>query len=375
MQGLRIFGRSTQDGTPTPDAPVEIKSVVEPVVTVAGKNLFDSSKVNQDYFVAENELHVTPTTYNVDIYTGVSGSSQPVSSARIGNLPYLSKGTYTISFEMIFDDGETHNRSMIVTEINADGSVKGQHSLLSGEVFTLEEGTLISLRRNINASATIKNLQIELGSETTSYEPYKALQTVELAHTLPGIPVTSGGNYTDGDGQQWVCDEVDFARGKYVQRIGEYVVSGRESWSVSNVQNGLADGFVRYDCATALLATSDTVSVWTHFPYKGTYVTDGYGAWVLNTTASQIGLRVVTNHKTVDDLKTFLTENSVTCKYVLATPIETPLSETEIAAYRALHSNYPNTTVLNDAGAHMVVKYAADTKLYIDNKITALIGG
>ena len=65
---------------------------------------------------------------------------------------------------------------------------------------------------------------------------------------------------------------------------------------------------------------------------------------------------------------------SATVSYPLATPIETPLSETEIAAYRALHSNYPNTTVLNDAGAHMVVKYAADTKLYIDNKITALLG-
>jgi hypothetical protein len=64
---------------------------------------------------------------------------------------------------------------------------------------------------------------------------------------------------------------------------------------------------------------------------------------------------------------------TVVCE--LTTPIETPLSETEIAAYRALHSNYPNTTVLNNAGAHMVVKYAADTKRYIDNKIAALIGG
>ena len=26
---------------------------------------------------------------------------------------------------------------------------------------------------------------------------------------LPGIPVTSGGNYTDQNGQQWVCDEVE----------------------------------------------------------------------------------------------------------------------------------------------------------------------
>ena len=66
---------------------------------------------------------------------------------------------------------------------------------------------------------------------------------------------------------------------------------------------------------------------------------------------------------------------NVTIFYILNKPVETALSETEIAAYRAMHSNYPNTTVLNDSGAHMVVKYAADTKLYIDNKITALLGG
>ena len=58
----------------------------------------------------------------------------------------------------------------------------------------------------------------------------------------------------------------------------------------------------------------------------------------------------------------------VTIKYILATPIETPLSAEEIAAFKALHSNKPNTTVYNDSGAHMAVEYIADTKTYIDNK-------
>ena len=38
---------------------------------------------------------------------------------------------------------------------------------------------------------------------------------------LPGIPVTSGGNYIDSTGQQWVCDEVDLERGVRVQRVGK----------------------------------------------------------------------------------------------------------------------------------------------------------
>ena len=37
--------------------------------------------------------------------------------------------------------------------------------------------------------------------------------TLPTPNGLPGIPVTSGGNYTDSTGQHWVCDEVDLERG------------------------------------------------------------------------------------------------------------------------------------------------------------------
>lgn len=43
--------------------------------------------------------------------------------------------------------------------------------------------------------------------------------TLQTPNGLPGIPVTSGGNYTDPGGQQWVCDEVDLERGVKVQRV------------------------------------------------------------------------------------------------------------------------------------------------------------
>lgn len=42
---------------------------------------------------------------------------------------------------------------------------------------------------------------------------------IETPNGLPGIKVDSGGNYTDSDGQQWICDEIDLERGKYVQRV------------------------------------------------------------------------------------------------------------------------------------------------------------
>ena len=57
--------------------------------------------------------------------------------------------------------------------------------------------------------------------------------TYPTPNGLPGIPVESGGNYTDADGQQWICDEVDFASGKKIQRVG--VINSYNSESVGEV--------------------------------------------------------------------------------------------------------------------------------------------
>lgn len=43
--------------------------------------------------------------------------------------------------------------------------------------------------------------------------------TLQTPNGLLGIPVTSGGNYTDPQGRQWMCDEVDLERGVKVQRV------------------------------------------------------------------------------------------------------------------------------------------------------------
>lgn len=57
--------------------------------------------------------------------------------------------------------------------------------------------------------------------------------TLQTPNALPGIPVSSGGNYTDENGQQWVCDEVDLARGVRVQRITKIKVTSSLSWQTT----------------------------------------------------------------------------------------------------------------------------------------------
>ena len=190
-------------------------------------------------------------------------------------------------------------------------------------------------------------------------------QTVSIQRTLPGIPVTSGGNYTDSDGQQWICDEIDFERGVYVQRVFGQTITDFSKAGVSDPVDGYTEGSL--NLGTTLAANT---GICDRFAYAQSGYRNRFA--VLSTGGLYF---MIEGEYTRDQWRSEMSKLSPTVALPLATPIETPLSETEIAAYRALHSNYPNTTILNDAGAHMVVKYAADTKLYIDNKIAALVGG
>ena len=53
---------------------------------------------------------------------------------------------------------------------------------------------------------------------------------------------------------------------------------------------------------------------------------------------------------------------------------ETPLTADEIAAYKLLKTNYPNTTITNDENAYMSAEYVIDTKTYIDNLVAKALG-
>ena len=61
-------------------------------------------------------------------------------------------------------------------------------------------------------------------------------QTIALQtpNGLPGIPVTSGGNYTDQQGQQWGCDEVDLERGVKVQRVDKAAFDSTKTLAEQN---------------------------------------------------------------------------------------------------------------------------------------------
>ena len=201
--------------------------------------------------------------------------------------------------------------------------------------------------------------------------------SIQTPNGLPGIPVDSGGNYTDATGQQWVCDEVDFERGVYVQRIAqvEFDGSSDELWGMETNGATQRNYFrivvektaFRYNKSDVLLC-----SAFSHMRY-------GYAEPSGDNTASfqsdNKNFACSTSlFDSVDDWRQYLSGNAMTLIYAIATPIETPLSAEELAAYAALRS-YNGTTIVSTEApvAGLSARYVADGAAYIDSKIQSAV--
>lgn len=240
--GLTVYGRSTQNGTPTPDAPVPIVSAGDGgslTVKVTGKNRMPPNLEYQEFvecFVKKN----TPITL---VFKGDLVSQG-------GNILFFDKNNDQYWFGI--DEG------------------KAEHHITHPVDLTKFQYLISNMAS--------ENMCLTWNASSPDYEPYREqLLTLPTPTGLPGIPVTSGGNYTDQSGQQWVCDEVDLKRGVKVQRVDKAAF---------------------------------------------------------------------------DNTKTLAEQNAI-----LATPIETPLTPAEIAAYKALTAYGPDTVVQAGEGAGVRLEY------------------
>jgi hypothetical protein len=186
--------------SPSPDYPQEIKSVVNPIVKVCGKNLFDSKKFP---IILNRAINVNTG----NIY--VSSSGNYCATEKYIPFPYSGK---KISF----------NASMSLCAYDQDYKYISVIDKRNGQV---PSGT-IYVRFDIKVEDKDK-VQIELSENTTTYEPYKE-QTIQLPITLNAIPVSSGGNVTI-NGQQYVADYVDVERGKIAKMVDSSKLDNAQS--------------------------------------------------------------------------------------------------------------------------------------------------
>lgn len=200
IQDMMIYGKSSQDGTPSLENPVEIKSVVNPVIKICGKNLFDSKK----FPIILNRAIDTNTGKT---YESLSGNYCAIE--KYIHFPYSGK---KVSF----------NASMTLCAYDKDYKFINTVNRNNGQV---PIGTMY-VRFDIKIVEKDK-AQIELSENATTYEPYKE-QTIQLTIILNSIPVSSGGNVTI-NGQQHIADYVDVERGKVVRIVDSSKLDNTQS--------------------------------------------------------------------------------------------------------------------------------------------------
>ena len=208
--GLTIYGKSTQDGTPTPDAPVPIVSAGDGgsvAVKVTGANMLEGTKPG----VKSTVNGITYTTYeNGVLITGTATNALTILLHDDTKHP-LTHGIYYLTTSGLSPSAMLN--FYYIGKFSSDAQ---------NQEVTLDRDVEFTLRLTILKGATLNTtVKVSLTrNKSTTYSPYREqVLTLPTPNGLSGIPVTSGGNYTDSRGQQWVCDEVDLARGVKVQRI------------------------------------------------------------------------------------------------------------------------------------------------------------
>lgn len=348
--GLTVYGKSTQDGTPTPDAPVPIVSAGDGgsvAVKVTGKNLIRpyekdtqiaKNGVTMDYNVASQLVHVYGTATGVaDIFD----TEQMI--------PLSVKSNVTMSITVRagkIPDGVIIQYSDFVT---LGLSCTGSKPYDTGAFNKPDAPGSVRFAMNIPKGATVDftiAVQLELGTTATAYSPYREqLLTLPTPTGLPGIPVTSGGNYTDQSGQQWVCDEVDFAEGMYVQRIALI---------------DLADCRVS---ATATIGTTQRVIY-----VLDTEINSSFFSGLCNRSVYRADFSADVEHFYTTTNRVFIfipaanalpQKGEYIVELIRSTPVVTPLTPAELTAYG------PDTVVQAGDGAGVKLEYQRDVNIAI----------
>lgn len=354
---------------PTPDYPLPITS--------AGIYDAEEEKYEIGILVANKNF-----ASNVNVYSGYYSDSGGLSSApdsrfiRVSKIKIIPGVKYRISSNL-----EIYN----IWGYDVDNNPilrRGYGSLNTVSLNATDEEIYIGISlRNTSGQAdttAFEFIQAETGEEQTSYIDGKSQNTtLQIPNPLRGIPVDSGGNYTDAEGQQWLCDYIDRERGKYVQCVQETVLDGSEDegWFYQSDTNTFASNYF------GGVGINNRVCICDRFfskqginPQNVDYLCCGFHPLPQYSYYFYFKAIGEINFTLVSDFKRWLSNNHTTIIYQLKNQIETDLTPDQIAALNLF--TYQGITNIGTDTMPKVgvdVEYIADTKTYIDNAIAEAI--
>ena len=288
---LRIMMFEYQEGMENWDIPYfeGMQSVKMPVLTTIGKNLLDKNKV-----VDEHPTHNYLWTKNYN--------HEPSITVKPNTEYFLSLSNFNGDGRVIlWSDGRKTREISIINETRGIGFTSS--SVENGFSFYASVGT--------GGNAKEQTAQLEKGSAATPFEPYKSniLSTPEEV-VLRSLP-------------NGVKDTLNLNTGEYVKRVGEIVLDGSddEEWQKyqSNDKSFIAFSNVPLPNALGIKYTNAQMFV-DDFKVVDSLEGSSDGCYISNT--SKFNLSVSTSKATtIDELKSYLSQNPLTVQYQLATPV------------------------------------------------------
>ena len=261
LLGLNLYGKSTQDGTPTPENPVDIVSVGDSgsiEVQTCGKNIFPwndytTAPISRNNLSADKVV-INSNVIKMNIPQGINKAlGVYIHKSRIDKILFGQSGkVITLSCEVKSNYNVEIKFGLDYYKETFDSTTNGNRMSVTLTYNSSKNTSICWYVENASNDTEIQisNIQIEIGDTATDYEPYKGtVATITSALPLCGIPVDSGGNYTDSNGQQWACDELIYnadGTGKIIKRtakIDSYngeTVSGMYISSTGGLDTGAA---------------------------------------------------------------------------------------------------------------------------------------
>ena len=346
FRDLHIYGRSEQ-ATTTGAQLLDFSDLIGKTETKNGATY----KINEDQSVS---VSGTPTKYTSFYLKGIllkAGSycfiddqnSHEVFVQLIGKGNMSKNFTLTedayVSVYVVFNVNENNTKTFdytIKAMLNTGSTALPWEPYTGGKPSPSPDypQEIVSAGEDGNLSVIVKNPDNEQMQSVSFSTP----------NGLPGIPVSKGGNYTDENGQQWICDEVDLGRGMYVKRVYTVDVDGVNVY------------FSQYETFCNMSLRMLPMCKYANNSGQGTLAKSTFTSeeWKFNNTDRFLYILKA-------DYAEILNES---CKkhpgeviYALATPIETPLTAAEISAYKSLRTYRGTTIVETEDKAGISVKY------------------
>lgn len=348
LRGLTVYGKTTQDGTPSEDAPVEMQSVGgagDIVVSVlaglpeGGTDRIAIIRQPRGVTVAAGEV----ATFGVlAVGRGLTYQWEYWNKATWNNSASTGNDTDTVTFTAkAYHDGYKYR--CLITDASGNTVRTDEVTLTIGEASGSDDGA----------------------ADTQT-------ATISIADALRGVPVSGNdATYTDADGQGWIADTVEYdaetGTAQLIRRVANVTYFGGAD------ENWVKGGSGSYFAIKRADKSSASHGLCTHYP-----------GLAINAGEYKVGFTAATDKEyirfrptgyadmTGDQWRARLEASPVTVLYALAEPVTMPITGDELTALAQLRSRYPATTIYNDAGAQMVVRYVADTKNYVDQQIEQL---